>query len=81
MKKRRKVVVDSVTRDVEYPHGGLFYKIRYRYVGGDDPYREDKMLVIRHGDTDELAAYMRFVRGMADAGVDVVTEEVCDGVS
>jgi hypothetical protein len=33
------------------------------------------MLVIRHGDIDELAAYMRFVRGMADAGVDVVIED------
>jgi len=72
--KRRRIVIDSVTRDMEYPHGGLYHKIRYRYVG-DEPYRGSNMLVIRHGDIDELAAYMRFVRGMADVGVDVVTED------
>ena len=74
IRKRRKIVVDSVTRGKGYPHGGLYHKIRYRYVG-DEPYRGSNMLVIRHGDIDELAAYMRFVRGMADAGVDVVTED------
>ena len=75
MKKRRKVVVDSVGTEKVYPEGHkLYYKVVYRYVGDDEVDKDVQFIARRFGDTDELAAYMRFVSGMADAGVDVVVE-------